>query len=198
MSQASRPVETGGSPPVGFVGTRLDRVGFGTRFSGSRRKLWWVAVSVLGRREQADDVLQEAAVIAIGKLHEFDPSTSFDAWMAQIVRFVALNAARKQYRRSAHHEQHPAENHAAVVEHAWPISRDGMLGEDRGTFDDRVLAALMALPEQARVCLLLRVLEELSYREISDMLAIPEGTAMSHVHRSRASMRRELEREEAP
>lgn len=198
MSQASRPVEPGGLSPVGFVETRLDRESFGMRFSGSHRKLWWVAVSVLGRREQADDVLQEAAVIALGKLHEFDASTSFDAWMAQIVRFVALNASRKRYRRAAHHEQHPAETHAAVVEHVSPISATGMLGADRGTFDDRVLAALMGLPEQARVCLLLRVLEELSYREISEMLAIPEGTAMSHVHRSRASMRRELEREEAP
>lgn len=197
MSQASRPVEAGGKPPVGIVVTRLDRESFGMRFSGSRRKLWWVAVSVLGRREQADDVLQEAAVIALGKLDEFDPSTSFDAWMAQIVRFVALNAARKVYRRSSHHEQQAPEGHASAVRHESPLSADGSLGEDRGSFDDRVLAALLSLPEQARICLLLRVLEDLTYREISELLAIPEGTAMSHVHRSRLAMRRELKRENA-
>lgn len=198
MPQVSRTAETGAPAPVKIVASRLDREGFGVRFSGSRRKLWWVAVSILGRREQADDVLQEAALIALGKLDEFDPATSFDAWMAQIVRYVALNAARKVQRRSSHHEHYAADTHESPVEHGSPIDAEGTLAPDRGTFDDRVLAALRALPEQARVCLLLRVLEGLSYRDIAGMLSIPEGTAMSHVHRARISMRRDLEKGERP
>lgn len=195
MPQASRPTETGAKLPVEIAISRLDRDGFGTRFSGSRRRLWWVAVSIVGHREQADDILQEAALIGLGKLDEFDPATSFDAWMAQIVRYVALNAARKSHRRASHHEQQSPESHASAVEHHSPIESGGSLGEDRGSFDDRLLAALLSLPEQSRICLLLRVLEELSYRDIATLLSIPEGTAMSHVHRSRIAMRRYLERE---
>ncbi len=198
MPQVSRTAEAGANVPAGIVASRLDREGFGVRFSGSRRKLWWVAVSILGRREHADDVLQEAALIALGKLDEFDPVTSFDAWMAQIVRYVALNAARKVHRRSSHHEHYAADTHESPVEHESPIDADGVLSQDRGAFDDRVLGALRALPEQARVCLLLRVLEGLSYRDIASMLSIPEGTAMSHVHRARTSMRRHLEKGDRP
>ncbi|MCW5767635.1 MAG: RNA polymerase sigma factor [Phycisphaeraceae bacterium] len=195
MSQAFRPTQTGGLPLVVTVSTRLDREGFGVRFVASRRRLWWVAVSILGRRESADDVLQEAALIGLTKLDEFDSSTSFDAWMAQIVRFVALNVARKAQRRSSHHERHASDLHAAHGQDSAEIDIAEVLRHDDGTFDDRTLRALMALPEQPRTCLLLRVLEDLSYREIAGMLCIPEGTAMSHVYRARTSLRRTLERE---
>jgi RNA polymerase sigma-70 factor (ECF subfamily) len=52
-------------------------------------------------------------------------------------------------------------------------------------FDDHVLRALGALEETPRACLLLRVINELSYKEIGRALDIPEGTAMSHVFRAR-------------
>ena len=45
------------------------------------------------------------------------------------------------------------------------------------------------LEETARTCLLLRTLRDMPYREISLLLDIPEGTAMSHVHRARQAMR---------
>ncbi len=59
-------------------------------------------------------------------------------------------------------------------------------------FDDRLLGALKTLGETPRACLLLRTVEEMSYREISEILGIPEGTAMSHVHRTRQALRERL------
>jgi RNA polymerase sigma-70 factor (ECF subfamily) len=64
--------------------------------------------------------------------------------------------------------------------------------EDQTEFDDRLVGALGNLDETARICLLLRTLESMSYRDISRVLAIPEGTAMSHVHRSRRTLREAL------
>jgi RNA polymerase sigma factor (sigma-70 family) len=62
-------------------------------------------------------------------------------------------------------------------------------------FDDRVSAALGSLPEIARQCLLMRTLFGAPYSEIAARFEIPEGTAMSHVHRARRSMRTRLERD---
>ena len=73
-----------------------------------------------------------------------------------------------------------------------PITGTGELAIDQKSFDDQVLAALHTLEDTARACLLLRTVEGMPYREISVALDIPEGTAMSHVHRSRQSMRRIL------
>src|ERR1043165_6452239 len=54
---------------------------FATQFQGSWRALWCIAAAVVGDRAQADDVLQEAAVVALGKLGQFDPASNFSAWM---------------------------------------------------------------------------------------------------------------------
>jgi RNA polymerase sigma factor (sigma-70 family) len=69
------------------------------------------------------------------------------------------------------------------------LSARGELPPDQEHFDDRVMRALRSVNEVARACLLLRTLEGLSYSEISRLLEIPEGTAMSHVHRTRMHLR---------
>jgi RNA polymerase sigma-70 factor (ECF subfamily) len=63
---------------------------------------------------------------------------------------------------------------------------------EQAGLDDELLAALHLLDENARACLLLRVVMELPYREISRTLGIPEGTAMSHVHRARRALHEQL------
>lgn len=132
-------------------------------------------------------------MIALGKLDEFDPNTSFEAWMAQVVRFVALNAARKHARREGRVAHSAPEPSAPEPVGSLTLRRDGSVPADQAVFDDGVVRALESLPEVARTCLLLRAVEGLSYREIAALLAVPEGTAMSHVHRARTAMRRSLE-----
>ena len=54
------------------------------------------------------------------------------------------------------------------------------------------MRALNSVSDIARACLLLRTIEQMEYAEISRLLAIPEGTAMSHVHRARQHLRERL------
>ena len=68
---------------------------FAGLFQRASRRLWCVAVGIVGNGAQAEDIVQEAASIALEKLTQFDPHSSFDAWMAQIVRFVAMNERRR-------------------------------------------------------------------------------------------------------
>ena len=76
--------------------SQLSPEAFASRFTACSRTLWCIATAILGRSGPAEDVLQEAALIALRKLHDFDPDTSFTAWMGQIVRFVALNHGRRR------------------------------------------------------------------------------------------------------
>ena len=57
---------------------------------------------------------------------------------------------------------------------------------------DRLVAALGTLAPDARQCLVLRLLEGFSYKEIAEMMEIPVGTVMSHVHRARIKLREQL------
>jgi RNA polymerase sigma-70 factor (ECF subfamily) len=174
---------------------------FATRFQASARALWTVAAGILGQRSEAEDVLQDAALMALAKLDRFEPGTNFLAWMGSFVRNVALNRRRKAVRRQtesfdpgsldAHAAGERNGKHLTGVEGA-PIDTRGALRLDQHDFDDRVLEALQSLGEVPRACLLLRAVTELGYRDIASLLAIPEGTAMSHVHRSRVFLRAKL------
>lgn len=190
-------VRTGKPESVGEAaskGGRLDSAAFAAQMEACRRELWCVAAAVLGRRDAADDVLQESAVIGLGKLDSFDSSTSFTAWMSQIVRFVALNHRRKVHRSRVTGagdgvlETAPARAQAS----ASGLTYRGDVALDQAAFDDAMLAALATLEPTARECLLLRVVMDMPYKDISKIVGIPEGTAMSHVHRSRRALRARL------
>ena len=60
--------------------------------------------------------------------------------------------------------------------------------------DDPVLdAAMSRLPEDLRVLILLWAVEELSYKEMADVLQVPIGTVMSRLHRAKSQLREYLE-----
>lgn len=176
---------------------RLSPDQFADRLTGSSRTFWCIAAGVLGSSSRAEDVVQEAALIALGKLDEFDPSSNFEAWMGQIVRYTALNERRRGFKHMSVDSEPQAAHPGVTGDARAPVDSSGGIRADQASFDDEVVAALNDLSETARTCLLLRTVLELSYREIADALGIPEGTAMSHVHRSRRSMRDALRRRES-
>ena len=174
--------------------SQLTPDGFGCRFKACSRTLWCIATAILGDANLAEDVLQEAAMIALRKLDNFDPKTSFPAWMGQIVRYVALNHARRRanLRAVPVDPDRLNETTVPVPRDRLPLNGRGEIAPDQSSFDDRLLAALETLEETPRACLLLRVIQELPYREIARTLDIPEGTAMSHVHRARRALHETL------
>ncbi len=184
------------SGPAPVAGLSPDE--FAARFAESFRKLWLIAVSVTRQPALADDAVQEAAVVALGKRGEFDPATSFTAWMGQIVRYVALNQSRRERKRRGS-DVDPADLGipAPATQSPDPTlptlpDAQGALSADQPHFDDDVVDALQQLPETARACLLLRTIDGMEYSEIAQVLDIPAGTAMSHVHRARKRLREQL------
>ena len=167
---------------------------FGALFKASARSLWLVAFGVVQDAALAEDVVQEAALVALSKLEEFRPGTNFAAWMARIVQFVARNQVRARRRRrtvgleSAAREVVATQTPATGAE----LLGSGPLPADQLHFDDRVSAALQRVATVPRMCLMLRTIDGLEYAEISRLLGIPAGTAMSHVHRSRQFLRQTL------
>lgn len=173
---------------------------FAELFAQSSRTLWCLAAAVLGRPEAAEDVLQDAAMTALGKLEDLVDPAGFEAWMGQIVRFTALNARRRRDRdRKVAGDGESDPTTALPAPRLLPrpaVADDGTLLPDQDAFDDHVQEALGSLDEIPRACLLLKVVMDLGYKEISSMLGIPEGTAMSHVHRARQRLKARLTSDE--
>jgi RNA polymerase sigma-70 factor (ECF subfamily) len=111
--------------------------------------------------------------------------------MGRFVRNVATNELRKRTRRQT------ASTDPAMLDRGNPFVGGASRPEhelyDEEDFDERLLAGLRELADVPRACLLLRTLRELSYAEIAALLELPEGTAMSHVHRARLALRAKLD-----
>ena len=78
----------------GARGPKACSAEFAEQFKASFRTLWTVAVGIVRDPALAEDVVQDAAIIALGKFDQYQPGSNFTAWMAQMVRFVALNQSR--------------------------------------------------------------------------------------------------------
>lgn len=177
-------------------GMGLSRTEFAAQFASAYRVLWLIAAGVTGDKSQADDVVQDAAMIALDKLDQFEPGSSFSAWMGQMVRFLALNETRKRRGRKTVVTDpgviDQVRDLANVDAQGQSLGSDGGLPMEQEMFDDQIIRALSGVNEVARSCILLRTVEDLDYSEIAKMLDIPEGTAMSHVHRTRQVLRDRL------
>ena len=164
---------------------------FTVRFQSGARVLWTLAAGISGDPTEAEDVCQEAFLAAYPKRSQFQPGTDFLAWMGRFVRNVATNELRKRGRRQTASADPLVLDQSIASEASRERDSRALLHAD--DFEERTLAALQELGEVPRTCLLLRVVRELSYAEIANLLELPEGTAMSHVHRARARLRAKLD-----
>ncbi len=164
-------------------------------FRQSFGRFWTIANGILFNRSQIEDVIQEAAIVAWQKREQFQKGTSFAAWMGQIVRFTALNHARKERKsptavESIDELHRPDQEAPASV--PLRLTPTFELPADQTAFGDSMMEALAEINIEPRTCFLLRVVENMEYRDIARIMDMPEGTAMSHVHRTKGLLRTRL------
>ncbi len=130
----------------------------------------------------ADDLVQDCLERVVAHWHRRrndDPR----AWVFAILHNLAVNRLRQKARRGEHL---PFEKVDATLLSVMALQEDGLMGED-------ILRALDLLPEEQRSVLLLVSVEDLSYSQTAEILAIPIGTVMSRLSRARDRLRLILE-----
>lgn len=128
----------------------------------------------------ADDVVQDAMLRALRYYHGFRGENA-RAWLLQIVRNVALT----RLKRTGAESPVPAADAASAAPAAEAVN-DGPETALMRQDDQRLLHELLdALPVDLRECLILREIEELSYKDIARIVDAPIGTVMSRLWRGR-------------
>lgn len=175
----------------------MDSASFARKLTEHYARLWLIAMAYLQDRALAEDVVHDAVLVALDKLDQFESGGNFAAWLGKIVRLKAKNEARTRKRRKTYATDPEQLRKVAASSRASSPRDDvrqwAVLHNARDDFDDEVTAALATLSVDARAALLLRTVADLSYVEISELLGIPAGTAMSHVHRARRQLQKTLE-----
>lgn len=135
-----------------------------------------------GSAADAEDVVQEAMVRALTYFPSFRGGSS-RAWILQIVRNTAYGAlkARRGERIAGHASLDEAGGIEDIPDLADDPEKSLILADDLSRID----GLIEGLPLELRETLVLRELEELSYREIAHVTAVPIGTVMSRLWRAR-------------
>jgi len=145
-----------------------ERDAFGALVRRYQRMIFALASRMTGSRAEAEDVVQNSFLNAYRQIGAFRGEASFKTWLYGI----ALNECRTLHRRS-----HRTVALDAVAEPAAPASQGHPL-------DRHVLRKwVVRLPPKQRAALLLRVCEDLSFREIGEMTGTSEASAkVSYCH----------------
>ena len=141
-----------------------------------------VAMNVLGYHASAQDVAQDAFVKAYENLPKLRKADAFGPWLMKITRRCALGLVRRKP------EVMPLETTVAAA----IANPDGQLDEDK----QRLLAAVVKLPEGERQVVMLRYFSGHSVREVAEIAGRSVGTVTKQLSRAHKRLRNILERSE--
>lgn len=158
-----------------------------------QQRVYGMVYGMLRNREDARDITQDAFVKAYNNLDKFRLESSFYTWLYRIAMNLAIDATRRRKRRvtTEFDEQIASRDGTGAVSdqhHRESPSRS----LERQQLHTHIMAAIEELPEDQRQAILLRELEGLSYKDISDIMGIPEGTVMSRLFYARKKLQKLL------
>ena len=154
------------------------------------RKVFNVAYKFVGRHDMAEDLAQEIFLKIFKALGTFDRRANFQTWLVSVSRNLCID-----HYRSVRKERELVDR-SIDAEDASPTSREPDPLDALERNDRRILLhrALAQLPETLRTAVLLRDIQEQSYRDIARQLGLPEGTVKSRINRGRHELARQIRR----
>jgi RNA polymerase sigma-70 factor (ECF subfamily) len=147
------------------------------------------ALKLTHDRKDAEDLVQETFLRAYRFFDSYESGTQIKAWLFRILRNTYINTYRAAKAR-------PEEIHLSKIEAGYEQMVDEEFLRERqsptpeeivldGVVGEEVEHAMASLPQEFRAVVTLALVEDLPYRDIASILAIPIGTVMSRLHRGR-------------
>ena len=152
------------------------------------KKVYNVALRILGNSEDAADMTQEAFIKAFNSLSGFRGDSKFSVWLTRIVSNLCLDFLRSRSRRPTVSLSVEDDEGDDVQLDIADVSQSPELLLARSLTRESVRRGLKALPEDYREILLLREIQGLSYDEIAEALNIEVGTVKSRIFRGRKKL----------
>ena len=159
-------------------------------------QLYSHALRLTKNSSDAEDLVQETYLKGYRAFSSFEEGTNLRAWLFRILTNSFINNYRKKQRSF---EEEALDDVEDMYLHrrlgSTQIPSLGMSAEDmlfERLTEEEIKDAVEGLPTQYREVVLLADVQGFSYKEIADILDIPDGTVMSRLHRGRAKLQKDL------
>ena len=150
------------------------------------RSAYVFALQLTDKPETAHDIAQDSVLRFFQHLDRFDTRRPIEPWLYQIVRNRVRDLKRRE--RLRRHESLDGWLEQRRPE-AMDTSADPAADAERSDLQKRIWRAVSQLTDSHREIFVLRDYHDFSYREIAELLSIPQGTVMSRLHAARQSLR---------
>lgn len=156
--------------------------------------MYGAAMRLTRSAADADDLVQDAFLKAYRFHDRFEPGTNMKAWLLRILTNTFINKYRRTHRERRVLESDDAEpvGDGVMSRAAMRALQDPDGDAMRSLVSQEIQAALDELSEEHRLMIVLADVEELSYKEIADIVGCPIGTVMSRLHRARKQLQSRL------
>lgn len=144
----------------------------------NRQSFYRIAYSYMKNEQDALDIISEATYKGLKNIKTLKEPNYFKTWMTRIIINTALEYIRKNSRQVAFEDRMLSENHESTLD--LEIEFD-------------LYTALDALGAEDKSFIILKYFEEYSFKDIANLLNIPESTVKSKVYRCLATMRSYME-----
>jgi RNA polymerase sigma-70 factor (ECF subfamily) len=158
-------------------GRRGDRQALGGLLNRYQGPVFNAALRIVGNPDDASDVTQSVFLKAFENLDRYDPAYRFFSWIYRIAVNESINHNKRRYRMHPLDERDIPDNHGPLV------------STETVSLNRQIQEGLMELDEIYRVVVVLRHYSDFSYREIGEILDIPEKTVKSRLFTARRQMR---------
>jgi len=165
-----------------------DEDSFAGLVSRYHRRAFWIAYHVLGRSEDARDVVQEAFVRVHRSLHRFDFARNFYTWFYRIVMNLAIDALRKLRTARSVNLDEFGDSFASDEQD------DPAVPVERRETQSQVWTVLERMDGKFKSVLVLRDIHGMSCREIAPILDVTHATVRWRLHRGRQIFREHWQR----
>ncbi|MCA1032941.1 RNA polymerase sigma factor SigW [Bacillus timonensis] len=155
-------------------------------------KVFQLCYRMLGNRHEAEDIAQEAFIRAYVNIHRYDVEKKFSTWLYRIATNLSIDRIRKKKPDYYLDAEVAGAEGLTMYSH---LAADVPLPEDEVEsmeLQETIQAEILKLPDKYRSAIVLKYIEELSLKEIGEILDLPVATVKTRIHRGREALRKQL------
>ncbi len=155
-------------------------------------KVYQISYRMIGNVHEAQDLGQETFLRAYINIESYDPKRKFSTWLFRIVTNLSIDRLRKK-KPDFYLDQEIAGTEGLTL--VSQIAAAEELPEEfviKHELQDWIHGEILCLPAKYRSAIILKYIEDLSLKEISEILDIPIATVKTRIHRGREALRKRL------
>jgi RNA polymerase sigma-70 factor, ECF subfamily len=166
--------------------------------AAQQRRVYALCYRFTASSHDAEDLTQDVFIKLYGNLASFDAAKgSFQTWITTLTRNLLVDHFRRSRQQRVTDSMDAGWEQGTDASHVEPIVDQRITPFQqavRNQLEQMVQHALAKVSPELREAVILRDLQDMDYKEIAEVLAIPQGTVKSRISRGRAELARLLER----